>query len=56
VIGPGCPECLGAFHARPADEHILNDVVQTVADVKDVGHIGRRHYDRERFPIAAEAR
>jgi len=40
VIGPRQPLRGAAAHPLEADQHVLNDVVEGVADVQDVGDVG----------------
>ena len=49
VVGARHPEGLAALHAAPADEDVLQRVVERVAQVQRVGHVGRRNDDRERL-------
>ncbi len=52
VVGAGHPERVVALHALPADEDVLERVVQRVAHVQDAGDVGRRDDDG----VAAAAR
>ena len=42
VVGARHPAGVLALHARPADEHVLNGVVEHVPHVQHARHIGRR--------------
>src|SRR5207249_804780 len=48
VIGAGNPKRVEALHAPPADEHILQRVVEGVAEVQGAGDVRRRDHDGER--------
>ncbi len=49
VVGAGQPECGLAPHALEADQHVLQGVVQGVADVQRTGDVRRRDDHRERL-------
>ena len=49
VVGAGHPEGLEALHPLLPDEHVLQGVVQGVAQVQGPGHVGRRNDDRVGF-------
>ena len=55
VVGAGNPERFVPDHAAPADEHILNGVVEAMPHVQHRCHIGWRHDDHERLAVAAVA-
>ncbi len=46
MIGAGHPEGVEALHAFPADENILQRIVERVPQMQRAGHIGRRNDDR----------
>ena len=52
VVGARQPERLPALHAPPADQHVLDRVVEPVTHVKAGGHIRRWHHDHVRVPAA----
>jgi hypothetical protein len=52
VVGPRHPQRFPALHAAPADEHILNSVVQAVTHMQLGSHVGWRHDDDVRLPVA----
>jgi len=70
VVGPGEPQRRLAPHAREPGQHILQGVVQRMADVQGAGDVGRRYDDGEgrsgriirgregagRLPLMIEAR
>ena len=56
VVRARHPQRLGTPHPRPANENILNCIGQAMTDVQDASHVRRRHHDRERHTIAADAR
>ena len=45
VVGAGHPQSLIALHTTPADEDILQGVVQSVTHVQLTGDVGRGHHD-----------
>lgn len=45
VVGPRQPKGVVARHAAPADQHVLEGVVQGVAHVEGARHVGRRQDD-----------
>ena len=45
VIGAGHPQGVVALHAPPADQHVLQRVVEGVAHVQGAGHVRRRDDD-----------
>ena len=47
VIGAGHPEREESLHPPGADEHVLQRVVEGVAEVEGAGHVGGRDDDRE---------
>ena len=49
VVGAGQPQRRLAAHALEADQHVLQGVVQRVADVQRAGDVRRRDDDRERL-------
>ena len=49
VIGAGHPQGVVALHAPPADQHVLQRVVEGVAHVQGAGHVRRRDDDGERL-------
>ena len=51
VVGAGDPQGVEALHAAPADEEILQRVVESVAEVQGAGDVGRRDDDGERFAV-----
>ncbi len=51
VIGAGHPEGVVALHAPPADQHVLQRVIECVAHVQRAGHVGRRNDDGERLAV-----
>ena len=51
VIGAGHPQGVVALHAPPADEHVLQRVVECVAHMKGAGHVRRRDDDRVRLAV-----
>src|SRR5262245_58615520 len=52
MVSSGNPERLIAGHAAPADEDVLEGVVEAMAHVEHGRHVRRRHDDRERLAIA----
>ncbi len=50
VVGARHPQRVFALHAPPADEHILNGIIERVAHVQNTGHIRRRNHDGGRIP------
>ena len=52
VVGAGDPERVVAAHAVPADEDVLDRVVEGVAHVEDARHVGRRDDDRVGLALA----
>src|SRR5690606_18084351 len=52
VIHAGQPQRLVPLHPPPADQRVLDGVVQRVAHVQRAGHVGRRDDDRERRLVA----
>jgi hypothetical protein len=48
VVGAGLPQRVEAAHPVPADQDVLQRVVEGVAHVQRAGHVGRRDHDRER--------
>ncbi len=53
MIGPRQPLGGAAAHPLEADQHVLNDVVEGVADVQDVGDIRGRNDDDIRLGALA---
>jgi hypothetical protein len=51
VVGAGHPQGVVTLHPPPADEHVLQRVVERVAHVQGAGHVRRRDDDREGFAI-----
>ena len=45
VVGAGHPHRVVMLHATPADQHILDRVVQPVPHVQNAGHVRRRNRD-----------
>ena len=45
MIGAGLPERVKAAHPVPADQHILQRVVEGMAHMQNARHIGRRDHD-----------
>ena len=45
------PECLIPLHPLPADQNILQRIVQRMPHMKLARHIRRRHHNRERLLI-----
>jgi hypothetical protein len=45
VVGPGDPQSLSPLHTAPADQNVLDGVVETVTHMQLGGHVGRRHDD-----------
>ena len=45
------PERPVPLHASPADERVLDRVIERVSHVEDAGHVGRRQHDRERLAV-----
>ncbi len=52
VIGAGHPEGVVALHPPPADQDVLERVIERVAQVKGAGDVGRRDHDAVRRPVA----
>ncbi len=50
VVGARHVKCVEALHAPPADEHVLQGVVERVPHVQRAGDIGRRDDDGEWLP------
>ena len=51
VVGAGHPEGVVALHAPPADQHVLQGVVEGVAHVQGAGDVRRRDDDAERLAV-----
>ena len=51
VVGPGNPQRLVSLHPSPADQDILQGLVEGVAHVQLPCNIGRRNHDRERLLV-----
>ena len=51
VVGAGQPQRRLAAHALEADQHVLQGVVQRVADVQRAGDVRRRDDDGERLGV-----
>ena len=51
VVGAGHPQGVVALHAPPADQHVLQRVVEGVAHVQGAGHVRRRDDDAERLAV-----
>ena len=49
VVGAGHPQGVVALHAPPADQHVLQRVVEGVAHVQGAGHVRRRDDDGVRL-------
>jgi hypothetical protein len=49
VVGAGLPERIESIHPLHADHHVLQGVVEAVADVQRAGDIRRRNDDRVRL-------
>ena len=49
VVGAGHPEGVEALHPPPADQDVLQRVVERMAQVQSPGHVRRRDDDRERL-------
>ena len=48
VVGAGLPQHVVALHAPPADQHVLQRVVERVAHVQAARDVGRRDHDAVR--------
>src|SRR5262249_1266031 len=48
MIHPRKPENFKAAHSSAASKNVLNRIVEHVPERQYTGHVGRRHYDRER--------
>ncbi len=53
MVGAGLPQRVPPLHPPPADQHVLQRVVQRVADVQRPGDVGRRDHDGVRLRAAA---
>ena len=51
VVGAGQPQGRLAAHALEADQHVLQRVVQRMADVQAAGDVGRRNDNAERLGV-----
>src|SRR5437879_1197801 len=49
MIGAGHPQRVVPLHAPPADEHVLQGVVERMAHVQGAGYVGRGDDDAEGF-------
>ena len=56
VVRTRLPERFIALHPLPADQNILQGVVQGVAHMKLPGYIRRRHHDCERLSVGIHLR
>jgi hypothetical protein len=45
VIGAGLPQRVIALHAPPADQHVLQRVVERMTQMQAAGDVGRRDDD-----------
>ena len=52
VVGAGHPEGVVALHPPPADQDVLERVIQRVAQVQGAGHVRRRDHDAVGRPVA----
>ena len=55
MIGTRLPQGIAAAHALPADQDVLQSVVEGVAHVQAAGNVGRRNHDGVRVGVAAPA-
>ena len=55
VVGAGLPERLAPLHSPPADDYVLDRVVQAVSHVQDGRDVGRGDDDGVRLPIGVGA-
>src|SRR5207245_4284133 len=52
VIRAGYPQGVITLHTPPADQYVLERVIQSVPHMQRPGHIRRRNDDAERFAFA----
>ena len=52
VVGAGHPEDVVTLHPPPADQDVLQRVIERVAQVKCTGDVGRRDHDAIGRPVA----
>ncbi len=52
MVCAGLPEDAVALHSLVSAKDILEGIVQGMPHMKGTGHIGRRDYDTEWFPVS----
>ena len=54
MVGAWKPECGFPLHAGPADEDVLQRIIEYVAHMQHTRHIRRGNHDRERIAVVLD--